>query len=61
MMGETRIGYRIQWRNLFEDDHLQDQEEDGRVTLRWTLRKLVLKMGGRWNWLRIVSSGGLSY
>jgi hypothetical protein len=27
--------------------------------VRWILRKYVVRMGGGWNWLRIVSNDGL--
>jgi hypothetical protein len=33
--------------------HLEDQERDGRVTLRWVLGKNILRMGGGCNWLII--------
>jgi hypothetical protein len=39
--------------------------EDGRwmelLLVRWVLGKWVLRMGDGWNWLRVVSSGGLLY
>jgi hypothetical protein len=31
------------------------------VKVRWISGKWAVKMGGGWNWLRIVSSGGLWY
>jgi len=31
---------------LLESDHLEDQERDGRITLRWILRKLIAGLGG---------------
>jgi hypothetical protein len=34
---------------------------DGRIILTRILGKEILRMGGGWNWLRIVSSGGLWY
>jgi hypothetical protein len=31
------------------------------VLVRWILGRQVVRMGGGWNWLRIVSSGRLWY
>jgi hypothetical protein len=32
--------------NTCENSHLENQERDGRMTLRWIVRKLALKTGG---------------
>jgi hypothetical protein len=45
---------------LLENRHLKDRG-DGRLTVRCILRRYVVKMGGGWNWLRILSNGGLWY
>jgi hypothetical protein len=42
---------------MMENGYLQDQR-DGRIALRWILIKLVVRMRGGWNWLRIMSNGG---
>jgi hypothetical protein len=44
--------------NVLEIDLLKDQQEDG---ISWIIGMSVLRMGGGWNWLRIMSSGGLWY
>jgi hypothetical protein len=39
--------------------HLEDHERFRRITLRWILGRRVMMMGGRCNFLRIVSNGRL--
>jgi len=41
--------------------HSEDRERIGRMTLSWILGRQIVRMGGGWNWLRIVSSGRLWY
>jgi hypothetical protein len=41
--------------NICERNILKDQKEDGSIILR----RKVVRMGGGWNWLRIVSNGRL--
>jgi len=41
-MWDTRGVYRVWWGNLKEIDHLEDQDVDGRIILRWIFRK--------WDW-----------
>jgi hypothetical protein len=38
-MGERRGVYRVLWGNLRERDYLGDPGVDGRIILRWILRK----------------------
>jgi hypothetical protein len=38
-MGERGVMYRVLWGNLREKDHLGDPGIDGRIILRWILRK----------------------
>jgi hypothetical protein len=38
---------------------MEGRGSDGRIGLRWILRKWAVMMGSGCNWLRIVSSGGL--
>jgi hypothetical protein len=49
------------WRNLLENTHLEDKEEDRRITLKWILGRQTKRMGGGWNWLRIISNGRICY
>jgi hypothetical protein len=44
---------------LLGSSYLEGREVDGSVRLRWILGKCVIKIGGGWNWLRIVSKGRL--
>ena len=46
------------WGNLREIDHWGDQDVDGRIILRWILRKWDVVVGTGWNWLRIGTVGG---
>jgi hypothetical protein len=59
--GETRNAYRTLVRDLLENVHLENREEDERITLRWILGKQVVRMEDWWNWLRIVFINGLLY
>ena len=34
-----RNAYVIWWENGKEKDHLKDTDEDGKITLKWTLKK----------------------
>ena len=46
------------WGNLMERDHLDDPDIDGRIILRWILKKWDL---GAWTgliWLKIGTGGG---
>jgi hypothetical protein len=43
---------------LRERDHWGDQDGDGRIILRWILRKLKGIVGTGWSWLRIGTGGG---
>ena len=38
-MGERICVYRFWWGNLKEKDHLEDPGIDGRIILRWIIRK----------------------
>jgi hypothetical protein len=46
------------WGNLSERSLWGDPDVDGRIILRWTLRKLEGVVGTGWNWLRIGTGGG---
>ena len=49
---------RFWWGNLRERDHWGDQDVDGRIILRWILRKWEGVVGTGWSWLRIGTVGG---
>ena len=49
---------RFWWGNLMERDHLGDQDVDGKILLRWILRKWEGVEGTGWSRLRIGSGGG---
>jgi len=56
--GERRGVYRVSWGNLRKRGHLEDPGVDGRIILRWILRKRYV---GAWTgsrWLRIGTVGG---
>ena len=44
--------------SLRERDHWGDQDVDGRIILRWILRKWEGVVGTGWSWLRIGKGGG---
>ena len=50
----TRFG----WGNLRERDHWENQELDGRIILRWILRKWEGVVETGWSWLRIGQGAG---
>ena len=54
--GEVRT--RFWWENLRERDHWGDKDVDGRIILRWILRKGEGVVGTAWSWLRIGTGGG---
>jgi hypothetical protein len=51
--------YTVCWWGKFrERDHLEDPEIDGRIILRWILRKWEGVVWTGWSWLRIGTDGG---
>ena len=46
------------WGSLNERDHLGDPDVDGRIILRWFLRKWEGVVGTGCSWLRIGTGGG---
>jgi len=46
------------WGNLRERDHWGDPGADGRIILRWILRKWEGVVWTGWRWLRIGTGGG---
>jgi hypothetical protein len=53
---EAYAGYW--WESLRERHHLEDAGVDGRITLRWILRKWDVGIWTGSSWLRIGTSGG---
>jgi len=51
-------GRVICWGNLRDRDHLGDPGLDGRITLRWILRKWYVGIWTGSSWLRIGTDGG---
>jgi hypothetical protein len=56
-MGRLRMRTEFLWENLFKNGRIKYLDGDGRITLRWILNRLAVRMGGVWNWFRIVSNG----
>ena len=54
--GEVCTGFW--WGNLRDRDHWGDPDVDGRIILRWVLRKWEWVVGTGWSWLRIGRDGG---
>ena len=49
---------RFWWENLKERDYFEDLGLDGRIILRWILRKWDVGAWTGLTWLRIVTGGG---
>ena len=56
--GKERCAQDFGGGNLRERDHRGDQDVDGRIILRWILRKWERVVGTGWSWLRIGTGGG---
>jgi hypothetical protein len=56
-MGEKRSVYRVLVGNLRERDYLRDPSIDGRIILRWNLRKWDRVWAGS-SWLKIGTVSG---
>jgi hypothetical protein len=57
-MGEGRGVYRVLVGKTEGKDYLGDTSVDGRIILRWILRKWQGVVGIGWSWLRIWTGGG---
>ena len=55
---EGRGVHKVLVGNLRERDHSGDQDVDGRIILRYILRKWVQVVATEWSWLRIGTGGG---
>jgi hypothetical protein len=59
MAGSCNVyGERVWWVNLRERNHLVDPVVDGRIILRWILRKWDVGVCNGSSWLRIGTGGG---
>jgi hypothetical protein len=58
-MGEGIGLYRCWWGNLRVRDHWRDPGVDGRIILRWILRKWDVEIWTGLGWVRIETVGGL--
>jgi hypothetical protein len=57
-MGREKACKWIWWGNLRERDHWEDPVVDGRIILRWIIRKWDVRLCTGSSWLRIGTSGG---
>jgi hypothetical protein len=57
-MRKARGVYMVWWKNLRESDHLEDPVIDGRIILRWILRKWDVGVWTELSWLRVERAGG---
>jgi hypothetical protein len=57
-MGEDKGVHRVLVGKPEGKRPLGDQDVDGRIILRWILRKLEGVVGTGWSWLRIGTGGG---
>jgi len=57
-MGEKRTCTGFWWENLREIDHLGDPGVDGRIILRWILRKWDVGVWTGSSWFRIWTGDG---
>jgi len=46
------------WGTLRERDHWRDPDADGRIIVRWILRKYEGVVWFGWSWLRLGTCGG---
>jgi hypothetical protein len=44
---------------FLEKGKLEGREEEAGIMLSWILGKLVARMWNKWNWFKIIFSGGL--
>ena len=57
-MEEERGVHKVLVGKPEEKSHLRNQDVDGRIILRWILRKWEGVVGTGWSWLRIGTGGG---
>jgi hypothetical protein len=57
-IGEREVHTGFWWGNLRERGHLVDPGVDGRIILKWILKKWNGEAGTRVVWLRIGTGGG---
>jgi hypothetical protein len=57
-MGEERGAHRVLVGKPEGKSHWGDPDVDGRIILRWMLRKSEVVVGTGWSWLRRGTGGG---
>jgi hypothetical protein len=57
-MGRGEVYTGLWWGKLRETDHLEDPGVDGRIILRWILRKWSVEVWAGSSWLSIETVGG---
>jgi len=57
--GERRVACRVWWGNQRERDHLEDPSVDGRIILKWIIKKWNGRVLTGSSWLRIGTDGRL--
>jgi hypothetical protein len=57
-MGRREVCIGFWWENLRERDHWEDPGVDGRIILRWILRKRDVGLWTGLGWLRIETGRG---
>jgi hypothetical protein len=57
-LGTVEVYTGFWWGNLREREHLEDPGVDGRIILRWIIKKWDVGVWTRSSWLKIGTGGG---